>query len=103
MQPPFDEFDLTQPVQRWTPRRKRYLINAYANGQISAADILAIHNISTEELTEWQRRDGEGGDVGLRRLRATDLMSLASRPLAGITPPPDRSDRRKGKKPRKLI
>lgn len=76
---PITFFDPRQPTGRWTCWRKQAVVEALARGEISTAEILQIHGISPEELSEWQRRNGTGGEAGRKRLRALDLAALADR------------------------
>ena len=50
---------------RWTQSRKAELVAAIAAGAISAEEAQALHALSAEELTTWQRAVETGGQ-GLR-------------------------------------
>lgn len=81
-------FDPHRPVVRWTTWRKQMILEALDQGRLTVDDIGRVHNIGPDELAEWRRRNGSGGETGRRRLRTLDRTALAERPVTA--PPPDR-------------
>lgn len=62
-------FNPHRPIVRWTVARKQLLLEAYRRGEIGDRDLRLIHDLGPEELAEWQRRNGSGGESGRARLR----------------------------------
>lgn len=54
---------LPASVTRWTPKKKRDLVDAVTRGEISLADALRQYGISADEFGEWQRGQVKAKEV----------------------------------------
>ena len=64
---------------RWTAGRKQKVLDAITRGVLTPGEAMIRYGRSREELEEWRRRYGQGGDLGRRALRATDRDALVGR------------------------
>jgi hypothetical protein len=64
---------------RWTAGRKQKVLYAIARGVLTPGEAMIRYGLSREELEEWQRRYGQGDDLGRGALRATNRDVLAGR------------------------
>ena len=63
------DIQLPTPGDRWTPRRKRAVIEALDAGQISMADVCERYTMTPEELNAWVKMFLRHGLYGLRGTR----------------------------------
>jgi hypothetical protein len=63
------DIQLPTPGDRWTPRRKRAVIEALDAGQISTADAFERYALTPEELNAWVKMFLRHGLYGLRGTR----------------------------------
>ena len=64
---------------RWTPRRKRLVLEAIFAGELSVTEACARWDLSLEELQSWQRDYQRYGLAGLKTTRIQAIREEEAR------------------------